>query len=112
MGMLIDGIWGADFEGKQASDGSFIRPESPYRNFITKPGEGLFPAESGRYELIVAYACPWAHRALLYRALLNLENIIGISIVHPISYPNGWNFHEYSDAVSYTHLTLPTTTIV
>ena len=102
MGMLIDGIWGADFEGKQAPDGSFIRPESPYRNFITKPGEGLFPAEAGRYELIVAYACPWAHRALLYRALLNLEDIIGISIVHPISYPNGWNFDEYSDVCNNT----------
>ena len=102
MGMLIDGVWGADFEGKQAPDGSFIRPESPYRNFITKPGEGLFPAEAGRYELIVAYACPWAHRALLYRALLNLEDIIGISIVHPISYPNGWNFDEYSDVCNNT----------
>ena len=100
--MLIDGVWGADFEGKQAPDGSFIRPESPYRNFITKPGEGLFPAEAGRYELIVAYACPWAHRALLYRALLNLEDIIGISIVHPISYPNGWNFDEYSDVCNNT----------
>ena len=102
MGMLIDGIWGADFEGKQAPDGSFIRPESPYRNFITKPGEGLFPAEAGRYELIVAYACPWAHRTLLYRALLNLEDIIGVSIVHPISYPNGWNFDEYSDVCNNT----------
>ncbi len=100
--MLIDGIWGADFEGKQAPDGSFIRPESPYRNCITKPGEGLFPAEAGRYELIVAYACPWAHRALLYRALLNLEDVIGVSIVHPISYPNGWNFDEYSDVCNNT----------
>ena len=100
--MLIDGVWGSDFEGKQAPDGSFIRPESPYRNFITKPGEGSFPAEAGRYELIVAYACPWAHRALLYRALLNLEDIIGISIVHPVSYPNGWNFNEYADVCNNT----------
>ena len=37
MGMLVDGVWGADSEGKQAADGSFIRPESPYRNFITRP---------------------------------------------------------------------------
>ena len=104
MGMLVDGVWGADFEGKQAPDGSFIRPESPYRNFITAPGKGDFPAEAGRYELIVAYACPWAHRALLYRALLNLEDVIGVSIVHPISYPHGWNFMEYSDVSNNTGL--------
>ena len=102
--MLVDGVWGADFEGKQAPDGSFIRPESPYRNFITAPGRGDFPAEVGRYELIVAYACPWAHRALLYRALLNLEDVIGVSIVHPISYPDGWNFMEYSDVSNNTGL--------
>jgi len=104
MGMLVDGVWGADFEGKQAPDGSFIRPESPYRSFITAPGRGDFPAEAGRYELIVAYACPWAHRALLYRALLNLEDVIGVSIVHPISYPDGWNFMEYSDVSNNTGL--------
>jgi len=102
--MLVDGVWGADFEGKQAPDGSFIRPESPYRNFITAPGRGDFPAEAGRYELIVAYACPWAHRALLYRALLNLEDVIGVSIVHPISYPDGWNFMEYADVSNNTGL--------
>ena len=95
MGMLVDGIWGADTEGKQAPDGSFIRPESPYRDFISNPGEGKFPAEAGRYELIIAYACPWAHRTLLYRALHNLEDVIGISVVHPISYPSGWHFSEY-----------------
>ena len=104
MGMLVDGVWGANFEGKQAPDGSFIRPESPYRNFITDPGKGDFPAEAGRYELIVAYACPWAHRALLYRALLNLEDIIGVSIVHPISYPDGWHFKKYSDVCNNTGL--------
>lgn len=102
MGMLVDGVWGADSEGKQAADGSFIRPESPYRNFITNPGEGKFQAEAGRYELIVAYACPWAHRALLYRALLNLEDVIGVSIVHPISYPLGWHFGQYSDVCNNT----------
>ena len=106
MGMLVDGIWGPDAEGKQAPDGSFIRPESPYREFISNPGEGKFPAEAGRYELIVAYACPWAHRALLYRALHNLEGIIGVSIVHPVSYPTGWNFKKYREVVNNTGIKL------
>ncbi|MEK9639799.1 MAG: glutathione S-transferase C-terminal domain-containing protein [Alphaproteobacteria bacterium] len=102
MGMLVDGIWGADAEGKQATDGSFIRPESPYREFISNPDKGKFPAEAGRYELIVAYACPWAHRTLLYRALHNLEDVIGISVVHPISYPNGWHFGDYDGVINNT----------
>jgi len=102
MGMLVDGIWGADAEGKQATDGSFIRPESPYREFISNPDKGKFPAEAGRYELIVAYACPWAHRTLLYRALHNLEDVIGISVVHPISYPNGWHFGDYEGVINNT----------
>lgn len=106
MGMLVDGIWGPDAEGKQAPDGSFIRPESPYREFISNPGEGKFPAEAGRYELIVAYACPWAHRALLYRVLHNLEGIIGVSIVHPVSYPTGWNFKKYREVVNNTGIEL------
>ncbi|MEK9532698.1 MAG: glutathione S-transferase C-terminal domain-containing protein [Alphaproteobacteria bacterium] len=102
MGMLVDGIWGADAEVKQATDGSFIRPESPYREFISNPDKGKFPAEAGRYELIVAYACPWAHRTLLYRALHNLEDVIGISVVHPISYPNGWHFGDYDGVINNT----------
>ncbi|MEK9597703.1 MAG: glutathione S-transferase C-terminal domain-containing protein [Alphaproteobacteria bacterium] len=93
---------GADAEGKQATDGSFIRPESPYREFISNPDKGKFPAEAGRYELIVAYACPWAHRTLLYRALHNLEDVIGISVVHPISYPNGWHFGDYDGVINNT----------
>jgi putative glutathione S-transferase len=33
-------------------------------------GEGGFKADPGRYELYVSLACPWAHRTLIFRALL------------------------------------------
>jgi len=33
----------------------------------------------------VSYACPWAHRTLLIRALMGLEDAIDISVVDPIA---------------------------
>ena len=45
MAMLINGSWDPDAKGTTAPDGSFIRAESPYRDFITAPNSGKFPAE-------------------------------------------------------------------
>jgi putative glutathione S-transferase len=42
----------------------------------------------------------------LYRALHNLEDVIGVSVVHPISYPSGWHFGEYSGVSNDTELQL------
>ena len=69
-------------------DGEFIRTDSNFRNWITKdgsPGEsglGGFKAEAGRYHLYISHACPWAHRALIFRKLKGLEELISLSIVH------------------------------
>ena len=104
MAMLINGKWDPDAKGTVAPDGSFVRAISPFRNKISDPGEGEFPAEAGRYNLIVSYACPWAHRTLIYRTLLDLEEVINVSIVHPISYPNGWTFNKYEDVINLTGL--------
>ena len=60
--------------------GEFIRSESGFRNWVTKDGtagptgEAGFPAELGRYHLYVSFACPWAHRTLIFRALKGLED--------------------------------------
>ncbi len=104
MAMLINGKWDPDAKGTVAPDGSFVRAISPFRNKISDPGEGEFPAEAGRYNLIVSYACPWAHRTLIYRALLDLEEVINVSTVHPISYPDGWTFNKYEDVINLTGL--------
>jgi len=34
--------------------------------------------------LYVAYACPWAHRTLMTRAIKGLEDVISVTAVHPI----------------------------
>ena len=106
MGQLINGCWHADTIGKQASDGSFVRAVSPFRDVISTAGSDTkqFPAEKSRYNIVVSYACPWAHRTLLYRALLDLEEIIDISVVNPISYPQGWNFQPYEGVANLTGL--------
>jgi putative glutathione S-transferase len=85
-------------------EGEFIRSESSFRNWVTidgsagPTGEGGFAAEPGRYHLYVAYACPWAHRTLIFRALKGLEDVISVSVVHPLMPVESWLFGEYPGA--------------
>lgn len=84
--------------------GEFVRVESGFRNWVTKDGSagpsgvGGFAAKSGRYHLYVSYACPWAHRTLIFRALKGLEDVISVSIVHPLMPAESWVFGEYPGA--------------
>ena len=61
-------------------EGAFTRKASVHRNFI---GDSRFPAETGRYILAVSYACPWAHRCIIVRALLGLEAVVPMYVTHP-----------------------------
>ena len=49
-------------------------------------------AESGRYHLYVSYACPWAHRTLIFRALKGLAPHVTVDVVHPLMGTDGWSF--------------------
>ncbi|MBD3679934.1 MAG: glutathione S-transferase family protein [Rhodobacteraceae bacterium] len=97
MGHLERGVWTTAPIAK-TTEGRFVRPESSFRNWITADGSagptgtGGFKAESGRYHLYVSYACPWAHRALIFRALKGLEDHISVSAVHPDMLGDGWQF--------------------
>lgn len=66
-----------------SQDGSFKRQTNRFVTpFGSQPGE--LPVESGRYRLIWSAACPWAHRSVIVRRILGLENVISLGTVSPI----------------------------
>lgn len=68
-----------------ADDGSFKRKDAGWRDWISSTDPGAkFPAESGRYHLFVAAACPWAHRTMIVRAMKGLEDVISLTTVMPV----------------------------
>lgn len=97
MGQLIDGVWTDAWYDTKSTGGKFVRSTAAFRNWITADGapgptgEGGFKAQSGRYHLYVSYACPWAHRTLIFRALKGLTDHIGVSVVHPDMLSDGWS---------------------
>jgi glutathionyl-hydroquinone reductase len=83
-------------------DGSFRRQESSFRNFVSADNSTGFPLERDRYHLYVTRACPWAHRTLIGRRLMGLEDAIGVSFLNPLRDHRGWAFSGdgYSDSVN------------
>mmetsp|Transcript_13746 Transcript_13746/g.25934 ORF Transcript_13746/g.25934 Transcript_13746/m.25934 type:complete len:319 (+) Transcript_13746:375-1331(+) len=77
-GYMQDGVWVEGVFNQRDSQGNFIRSQSTFRNRISRDGSSGFPAVSGRYHLIVALICPWAHRAVITRKLKMLEDAISI----------------------------------
>lgn len=59
--------------------GTFVRKSSEFRDHVRI--EGPFQPDLNRYHLYVSHACPWAHRTLLTRALLGLEDAISVDVV-------------------------------
>ena len=96
MGLLVDGIWHDQWYDTKSTGGAFERSAAKFRNWITADGSagpsgiGGFRPESGRYHLYVSYACPWAHRTLIFRELKDLTTHIDVDVVHPDMMANGW----------------------
>ena len=82
--------------------GEWTRQGNRFTDRITadsdsKPGEGpdaqgRWPVEPHRYRLVVSLACPWAHRSVITRHLLGLEDAITMAVVDPIRDERGWRF--------------------
>jgi putative glutathione S-transferase len=89
MGLLIDGKWHDRWYDTENNQGEFKREQSQFRGQI---GSDEFPAEADRYHLYVSLACPWAHRALIFRRLKKLESLTSVSVVSPIMLEHGWTF--------------------
>ncbi|MDQ3742461.1 MAG: glutathione S-transferase C-terminal domain-containing protein [Actinomycetota bacterium] len=73
-------------------DGRFHRQVSAFRD---RPAEVV----AGRYVLYVCRACPWAHRAIIARRLLGLEDALEMAEVDPVRDDRGWAFTggDYAD---------------
>ncbi|MDQ3034149.1 MAG: glutathione S-transferase family protein [Myxococcota bacterium] len=93
MGQLVDGKWQTTWY-EPDEKGRFQRPKTRFRSWLSADGSTDFRAEAGRYHLYVAYACPWAHRTLITRALRGLEDAISVTVVDPHMGPDGWPFRE------------------
>jgi glutathionyl-hydroquinone reductase len=99
VGQLVDGKWSDQWYDTKKTGGRFERGQSQVRNWLTADGsagpsgEGGFPAEAGRYHLYVSYACPWAHRTLIFRELKGLQDLVSVSVVSPkMADETGWTF--------------------
>lgn len=107
MSLMIKGKLVEDWLEAEREGGEFVRKDSVFRHWVTPDGqagpsgEGGFAAEPGRYHLYVSYACPWAHRTLIFRKLKGLEDVISYSVVHPDMGPEGWKFEtDFADATA------------
>jgi glutathionyl-hydroquinone reductase len=105
MGLLVNGVWQDRWYDTKSTGGRFERSETLFRNWVTPDGsagpsgESGFKAEAGRYHLYVSLACPWAHRTLIFRKLKKLEDLISVSVVHPLMLDEGWTFDDYPGAI-------------
>jgi putative glutathione S-transferase len=78
------------------SDGRFVRSESVFRDRVTRDGASGFKAEVGRYYLVTAPSCPWAHRTVLMRKLKALEDAIPI-LQSDLPKGQGWAYSRGFD---------------
>ncbi|MCS5479055.1 glutathione S-transferase family protein [Corynebacterium sp. YIM 101645] len=94
--------WAGDAQNA-SPDGEFVRDTNYINDRITaeapagEPTEqpdGTFrwPVEAGRYRLVAARACPWAHRAVIVRRLMGLENVISLGLAGPTHDQRSWTF--------------------
>ena len=84
MGQLVDGRWHVGWYEPDAR-GEFRRPDTRFRDRSVQ-------VTAGRYHLYAAWACPWAHRTLITRALRGLTDAVSVTIVDPHMGDDGWKF--------------------
>ena len=97
MGMLVNGTW-FDDDPPAGSGGQFLRPDSMFRGRVTRDGSSGFKAEAGRYQLVTAPSCPWAHRTVLMHKLKRLEGTIEI-LQSDLPKGEGWAYSRGLDDI-------------
>ncbi|MEV8590728.1 glutathione S-transferase C-terminal domain-containing protein [Streptomyces sp. NPDC051180] len=74
------------------NDGEFERDRHYLTTRITADGRDGYPVEPGRYRLVIARACPWAHRAAVVRRLMGLEGVLSMGVAGPVHDERSWSF--------------------
>ncbi|MDR7300813.1 glutathione S-transferase family protein [Haloactinomyces albus] len=80
------------FSAETSQRGEWVRQANRFTERITADGSSGWKAEPGRYHLVVSLACPWAHRSVIARRLLGLEEVLSLGIVDPLRDERGWRF--------------------
>ncbi|MGO4384080.1 glutathione S-transferase family protein [Specibacter sp. RAF43] len=85
---------GTDFStrGAYVTGAEYTRDTNYIETRITRDGADGYPVQAGRYRLVVARACPWAHRSTIVRRLLGLEEAISIGVCGPTHDVRSWTF--------------------
>jgi glutathionyl-hydroquinone reductase len=96
MGMLVDGVWFDNDPLPADSVGRFVRPDSIFRDRVSREGNARFPPEAGRYQLVTAPSCPWAHRTVLMRKLKRLDGAIPL-LESDLPKGQGWAYSRGFD---------------
>lgn len=91
-GRYCRGVVTGQFAGETSVQGAWVRQGNRFTDRITADGSSGWPAEPGRYRLVVSLACPWAQRSVIVRRLLGLEDAISLAVVDPIRDECGWRF--------------------
>ena len=66
-----------------SADGRFNRLPSLYNDHFGD-GNGEIPVEPNRYIIYWSPVCPWAHRNIIVRSLLGLDDVVGVRTLDPI----------------------------
>jgi putative glutathione S-transferase len=61
-----------------------VRDPMQFTNRITADARDGWPVEAGRYRLVVSRACPWAHRVVIVRRLMGLDDAISLAVTDPV----------------------------
>jgi putative glutathione S-transferase len=96
MGMLVNGTWFDDDPLPADGAGRFVRPDSVFRDSVTRDGSSGFKAEAGRYQLVTAPSCPWAHRTVLMRKLKRLDGAVAL-LESDLPKGEGWAYSRGFD---------------
>ena len=106
MPQLVNGKWEkGDVAASEIKGGAFHREPTKFRDWISQGDDDVeqgvsrrYPPEVGRYQLFVAYLCPWASRTLIFRNLKGLKDIVSVSVAEPVIGENGWECSVPQDA--------------